>query len=102
MINPNNKSYKLATGFMISQSIVTVLSPVAQGHTLPFVDIESHWAKPCIISLAEQNIIGGDKEEQRFRPNLPITRVEFAVILTQAFPDVKPVQEPIDFCGYSE
>jgi hypothetical protein len=96
-MNLNNKSYQFTTGLIFSQYLFSQLSPVALGQTTAFVDIESHWAQPCIEALAEQAIIGGDREEQRFRPNAPITRVEFAVLLTQAFPNVKPIQEPIDF-----
>jgi hypothetical protein len=97
MMNSKKKYYQWATGLIISQSIVFPLSSVSLGQTTTFVDIESHWAQLCIETLAERTIIGGDREEQRFRPNAAITRVEFAIILTQAFPDVKPVREPLDF-----
>ncbi len=96
-MNLNKKYSKLAIGLIFSQSIFSQLSLVALGQTTRFVDIESHWAQACIETLAKQTIIGGDREQQQFRPNDAITRVELAVILTQAFPEVKPVQEPIDF-----
>ncbi|MGB3534562.1 MAG: S-layer homology domain-containing protein [Microcoleaceae cyanobacterium] len=96
-MNLNKKIYKLTVGLIFSQSIILQLSQIALGQTTQFIDVNSHWAQSCIDNLAEKNIIGGDQEQQRFRPDDPITRVEFAIILTEAFPDVKPVQEPIEF-----
>lgn len=91
------KYYQLTLGFIVSQSLLFQSSKIAHGQATTFIDIDAHWAQACIENLAEQNIVGGDREQQRFRPKDPMTRVELAIILTQAFPDVKPVQEPVDF-----
>ncbi len=60
-------------------------------------DIQNHWAKACIQDLLDQKIISGDYESGTFRPNVPVTRAEFAAMVTKAFPDAKLVREPIKF-----
>ena len=60
-------------------------------------DIENHFAQPCINSLLEKTIIFGDYESQTFRPNAPVTRAEFAVIINRAFPDTKIVRDSMKF-----
>ncbi len=97
MISDFIKHYQPIINILFSQSLLLSCSPEALGQTTTFIDIESHWAQPCIENLAKQGIVGGDAEQQQFRPNATMKRVEFAMILTQAFPDVKPVQEPTDF-----
>ncbi len=67
-----------------------------------FTDIQTHWARPFIESLAQRGIIRGF-EDGTFRPNQPITRAEFAAILRSAFtvPPLRPyvpyVDVPADF-----
>ncbi|MCL2933152.1 MAG: S-layer homology domain-containing protein [Trichodesmium sp. MAG_R03] len=60
-------------------------------------DIENHFAQPCINSLLEKKIIFGDYESQTFRPNSPVTRAEFAVIINRVFPDTKIVRDSMKF-----
>ncbi|HEY9656797.1 MAG TPA: DUF3747 domain-containing protein, partial [Crinalium sp.] len=56
-----------------------------------FVDTQSNWAKTYIDALAAQNIISGF-EDGTFRPNDPVTRVQFAAIVSKAFST--PAQRP--------
>ncbi|WP_413163686.1 S-layer homology domain-containing protein [Capilliphycus salinus ALCB114379] len=62
-----------------------------------FSDIQGHWARGCIQTLAQREIVGGNREDDRFRPDEPMKRVELAIILTQAFPNVEPVRKPTTF-----
>ncbi|MGB3405674.1 MAG: S-layer homology domain-containing protein [Microcoleaceae cyanobacterium] len=96
-MNFKKKYNQFSLGFIIFQHILFLTSKISLAQTTTFVDVNAHWAEACIENLAEENIVGGDQEQQRFRPDDPMTRVELAIILTQAFPDVKPVQEPVDF-----
>lgn len=47
-------------------------------------DVEGHWAQAYIEALASKNIISGFPDGT-FRPNAPVTRAEFATIVTKAF-----------------
>ena len=62
-----------------------------------FSDIQGHWAGGCIQTLARREIVGGNREDDRFRPDEPMKRVELAIILTRAFPNVEPVRKPTNF-----
>ena len=62
-------------------------------------DIQSHWAKAYIQSLATQGVIKGFPDGS-FRPNDPVTRVQFAAIINQAFKPA-PRRSPINFSDVS-
>ncbi|NJK37101.1 MAG: S-layer homology domain-containing protein [Oscillatoriales cyanobacterium RM2_1_1] len=62
-----------------------------------FSDIQGHWAESCIQELEKQNVIDGDMEIPRFRPNDPINRVELAILLNSAFQKIDPVRDSIRF-----
>jgi uncharacterized lipoprotein YddW (UPF0748 family) len=47
-------------------------------------DIQGHWAQPCIEHLLDKNVFSG-YPDGTFRPEQPVTRAEFAAIVTQAF-----------------
>jgi S-layer homology domain len=47
-------------------------------------DVAGNWAEPFIKVLVEKNIIAGYPDGQ-FRPDQPVTRAEFAALLTKAF-----------------
>ncbi|QZY54098.1 S-layer homology domain-containing protein [Crassaminicella profunda] len=47
-----------------------------------FTDLDGHWAKETIEILASRQMISGD-EEGKFRPNMGITRAEFATLITK-------------------
>ncbi|MDX2213573.1 MAG: S-layer homology domain-containing protein [Oculatellaceae cyanobacterium bins.114] len=61
-----------------------------------FSDIDHHWAKECIVELAQRHFIKGD-QTGRFRPDAPIKRGEFAVLMYWVFPRALPVREPQPF-----
>jgi len=61
----------------------TVLAAAPQPAKPVFSDIESHWAKERIESLAVQGIAGG-YPDGTFRPDRNITRAEFAALLVNA------------------
>lgn len=50
----------------------------------PFPDIRSSWARLFIEALVERNVIRGFPDGT-FRPRDPLTRAQYAVLLTQAF-----------------
>lgn len=50
------------------------------GNSLPFWDIYGHWAAQDIKALSERGLLAG-YEDGSFRPDKPITRVEFIVFL---------------------
>jgi hypothetical protein len=56
-----------------------------------FPDIQKHWARPFIESLAEKNIVAGYLDGT-FRPNKPVQRDEFAALVRKAF-NQEPVRE---------
>ncbi|MGD1702434.1 S-layer homology domain-containing protein, partial [Dapis sp. BLCC M229] len=60
-------------------------------------DIENHFAQACINSLLDKKIIFGDDKNLTFRPNAPVTRAEFAAMITKAFPDTKVVRDSMKF-----
>ena len=63
----------------------------------PLTDIQDHWAKTCIETLALQGIIKGYSEDNTFRPNAPVNRAELAVMLRRAFSNAPKVREPMRF-----
>ncbi|MBD2296228.1 DUF1565 domain-containing protein [Anabaena sphaerica FACHB-251] len=61
----------------------TVTPPAGNGSTV-FQDVSTgYWAKAYIEALASQNIIAGFPDGT-FRPNEPVTRAQFATIITKA------------------
>jgi uncharacterized lipoprotein YddW (UPF0748 family) len=63
---------------------------------LIFSDIQNHWAAECIRQLQARNFISG-YPDGTFRPNAPVTRAEFAAILSKAFANVAPIRSGITF-----
>lgn len=61
-----------------------------------FSDISSHWAKACILALAEQRIVNGYPDGS-FRPNASITRAEMAALMYVAFPDAPTTRQSVSF-----
>ncbi len=57
-------------------------APVSNSSGL--TDIAGHWAQPFIEALVSQNMMQGFPD-RTFRPNAPINRAEFAVVIEQAF-----------------
>lgn len=71
---------------LTSPAVVAAPNPEAS-----FPDIEDHWARPFIETLAEKNILAGYLDGT-FRPNRPVERDEFAAVIDQAFNE-KPVRK---------
>ena len=71
-----------------------------------FPDIKGHWAQAYIEALAKRNVITGFPDGT-FQPNNPVTRVQFASILTRAFapaakrPAIQFKDVEASFWGYS-
>lgn len=94
--NATSSNTILAIGNDIDQSrIVGQVNFVAANVDLPtgqsaFGDVpEGYWAKAYIEALASQNIIAGFPDGT-FKPNDPVTRAQFATIVTKALtPPVK-------------
>jgi hypothetical protein len=61
-----------------------------------FSDLENHWAKSSILALRERSLVRG-YPDGKFRPQASLTRAEFASLMCGAFPQAKPVREPISF-----
>ncbi|MEB3338198.1 MAG: S-layer homology domain-containing protein, partial [Leptolyngbyaceae bacterium] len=70
-----------------------------------FKDVQGHWAQAYIEALAASNIISGFPDNT-YRPSTPVTRAQFAAILSKAFTPVakRSKQEFLDvqsnFWGY--
>lgn len=76
--------------------IIAALTPRASYSQTTFSDIQGYWAQPCIEKLIRQNIITG-YEDGSFRPNLAVTRAQFAKILDKAFPNAPKVRDAVQF-----
>lgn len=64
---------------------------IAQTNSEPFPDIQTHWARPFISSLASEEIVKGYLDGT-YRPEQSVNRDEFAALVSQAF-DREPVRE---------
>jgi len=62
-----------------------------------FADVQRHWAKAQIEALAAQGIVSGFFEDGTFRPEDPVTRVQFAAIINKAFADMPPRRAAMTF-----
>jgi parallel beta-helix repeat protein len=67
-----------------SVDFVAAVVNVPPGGTVAFKDVPAnYWAKTYIEALASQNIIAGFPDGS-FKPNEPVTRAQFATIVTKA------------------
>ncbi len=74
--------------------LIAVARPTAEGLT----DIKGHWAEEYIMALSKKGVIGGF-QDGTFKPNDPVTRAQFASILSKAFaskPTVRPSSAFVD------
>lgn len=67
-----------------------VVNPAEKMPTIPppiaFTDVPSDfWGRNFINALSSRGIVGGFPEDNTFRPNQPVTRAEYAVIVEKAF-----------------
>ncbi|NET49887.1 MAG: DUF1565 domain-containing protein [Merismopedia sp. SIO2A8] len=72
---------------------------VARAIATGFIDTQGHWAEDYIAALAAADIIGGFPDGT-YRPNDPVTRAQFAAIITKAF-DPSPQRGAIAFSDVS-
>ena len=72
--------------------LVAAGSPIGNS---AFLDVQGHWAQAYIEALAKRNVITGFPGGT-FKPNDPVTRVQYAAILNKAFAPV-PKQEGLSF-----
>ena len=76
-----------ASGYITaSRGSCSVTIPVAIRADSPFADMAGHWADSFMTSLYYQGILAGETGEDGAlyaRPDRPVTRAEFAVLLTR-------------------
>jgi parallel beta-helix repeat protein len=78
MIAVGNKvDAKKVTGLV---ELIAIARPKAEGLS----DIKGHWAEEYILALAKKGVIGGFNDGT-FKPDDPVTRAQFAAILSKAF-----------------
>ena len=75
---------------------ITLITPIASYSQTTLTDIQGNWAQPCIEQLVRRKIING-YPDGTFKPNAPVTRSEFAVMLGNAFPNAASVRTGGDF-----
>ena len=63
---------------------VALVAPANAGGSSQFADVRGHWAQGYINALAKRNIISGFPGGT-FHPDDPVTRVQFAAIINNAF-----------------
>ncbi|NER04798.1 MAG: hypothetical protein F6K17_20440 [Okeania sp. SIO3C4] len=99
------KIYKWHPVVALVVALSTIINPKLFDHKIikpalaqtTLKDIQNHFAQACIEDLLDRRIIFGYNESQTFSPNAPVTRAEFAAMITRAFPDAKLVRNPIKF-----
>lgn len=62
---------------------VQFVAPASGGQSA-FRDVQGHWAQAYIDALAKRNVISGFPDGT-FRPSDPVTRAQFAAIISKAF-----------------
>ena len=83
-------------GLAIFTFILAVILPLPSLSQASLSDIQGHWAQGCIQQLAQRRVISG-YPDGTFRPNNPVTRAEFAAIVTNAFPNAPVIRDKINF-----
>lgn len=100
-----NSLWKSGTASLVALGIITgaaapmvMIAPANAQATFPDVP-SSYWATPFIQELANRGIITGFPDGS-FRPEEPVTRAQFAVMVGKAF-NVAQVRDPINFADVS-
>ncbi len=89
----NNSLTKIAVSTSLGESVKTgsnAPATPASDRVAQASDISGNWAEPFIKALVEKDIIKG-YPDGTFKPDQPVTRAEFAALLTKAFP-LEPVR----------
>ncbi|MEC5031941.1 MAG: family 10 glycosylhydrolase [Oscillatoria sp. PMC 1051.18] len=82
---------------LIFSFTLTVFFPLTgYPQTTQLQDLQGHWAQTCIQQLAREKIISGYPDGS-FRPNSPVSRAEFAAIVSNAFPHAPVVRSGGNF-----
>jgi hypothetical protein len=71
---------------------------IAQLPTLPstFDTVQGNWAEDFVRSLERADIVQGFRETGAIRPDLPVTRAQYAALINQAF-SVNPIRPATSF-----
>lgn len=84
---------RIAAGLIAGGMGFTQAAP-AVGQT--YRDLEGHWVQSCVDQLSQQQIVSG-YPDNTFRPAAVISRTEYAALINQAFPEVQPEREAVQF-----
>lgn len=79
----------------ISNAMPAAQTPQFLAQQTTFSDVQDHWAKSFIEALAAEDIIRGFPDGT-FRPEVPVTRAEFAALIRKAFARNR-IRTPIQF-----
>lgn len=98
-----SKAHKLQSQSALLLALGVVASaaaPVGMAAPSPakpqFYDTQGYWNQACIEELAQQGIISGYPDGS-FRPHFPVTRAQFAAMVSKAFPTAARVRNSIPF-----
>ncbi|MGC1245055.1 MAG: family 10 glycosylhydrolase [Spirulinaceae cyanobacterium] len=80
---------------IFSLVVTTIKLPPASSQVV-LNDIQGYWGKSCVQQLAQQKIISGYPDGS-FKPNLPVTRAEFAAIVSKAFSKAENIRSAREF-----
>lgn len=75
---------------------VALAAPAAGGEAGGFIDLQGHWAQDIIAALAREGIVQG-YPGALFKPQQPISRLEFTVILARGLGLAGDPQGPLPF-----
>jgi len=90
-LNPGWRLTKRTTNGKVMGHVYLTSDTVPAGAPKPsaFRDTQAHWATAYIDALAAKGIISGFSEDGTFRPDEPVTRVQFAAIANKAFANAR-------------
>jgi len=95
-------AWKSGTAVLVALGLTTatvapMVMPLPVSAQSRFPDVpSSYWASEFIQALVSRNIIAGFPEDGTFRPEEPVTRAQFAAMLSKAF-SRSPIRNPIQF-----
>lgn len=82
--NTTRNTFQAVGNSIDPKKIAGSINFVAGGTNTAFSDVQGHWAQQYIQALASQAIITGFPDGT-FKPNDPVTRAQFATIVSKAF-----------------
>lgn len=91
------KSALLVALGVIASTVVPIATAVPSfAKSSQFYDTRSYWNQACIEELAQRDIISGYPDGS-FRPHFPVTRAQFAAMVSKAFPTAARVRNSTPF-----